>query len=123
MFTFKKIERLCGKKDIELLYNGGSHKTRFPLKLYWRLSTFESPFPARVIISVPKRSFKKAVDRNRIKRQLREVYRLNKHLLYEGLNRQQQKADIWILFIGKTFPETSQVEISLLNLFKEVNRK
>ena len=123
MFTFKKTERLCSKKDIELLYNKGRNKTSFPLKLYWQTSVFDSPFPARVVISVPKRQFKKAPSRNRIKRQIREVYRLNKHLLYEQLGEKEKKLNLWILYVGNSFPTSTHLTNSLLSLFKDIEIK
>lgn len=101
MFTFKKIERLCSKKDIELLYKSGSSKTLFPLKFFWKESSFESPYPARVLITVPKRIYKRAADRNLLKRRMREAYRTSKLPFYEEIARFEKKLDLLIMYVGK----------------------
>ncbi len=120
MFTFKKSERLCSKKDLECLYAKGKHKTCFPLKVYWRPNTFDGLYPVRVVITVPKRLFKKAVHRNRIKRQLREVYRLHKHILYEKLKTSGTQLDIGILYISKDFAEAEVLKEALLKAFEMI---
>jgi ribonuclease P protein component len=101
LFTFKKIERLSSKKDISLLYNSGKSKTFFPVKLYWRENRFDSPYPIRMMVSVPKRIYKKAVDRNLIKRRLREAYRLQKQPFYELLTQSGKQLDLLLLYSGK----------------------
>lgn len=77
--TFGKIERLHSKKNIEKLFKEGKSVKVYPLRFIYL------PYPeakyTQVLFSVPKRHFKKAVDRNRIKRQMREAYRLHKSLL------------------------------------------
>ncbi len=79
-YSFSKKERLSGKKKIEELFRKGSsfYLNDFQVR-YLPLS--EEP-PHQVLISVPKRNFKKAVDRNLIKRRIRESYRLNKEIIY-----------------------------------------
>ena len=80
--TFKKQERLKSKKTIELLFKNGNIINEFPVKAVWIKTTLpEKDAVSQVSFSVPKRLFKKAIDRNRIKRLLRESYRLNKPLL------------------------------------------
>jgi ribonuclease P protein component len=78
-FTFKKSERLSSKKDIQELFKNGSSFYLHPFKVI-TLPTSESALH-QVLFSVPKRNFKKAVDRNLLKRRMREAYRLHKQLL------------------------------------------
>ena len=113
MFTFSKSERLSSKKDISLLYTTGQSKSFYPLKIFWREHVFESEYPARILITVPKRSFKKAVDRNLLKRRIREAYRLNKNPLYESLLQAEKKLDILIMFVGKEKALLHEIEKAL----------
>lgn len=78
-FTFKKPERLSSKKEIQELFKNGSSFYLYPFKVV-TLPNVESKVH-QVLFSVPKRIFKHAVDRNLLKRRMREAYRLHKHLL------------------------------------------
>lgn len=83
-FTFKKEERLNKKKELDHLFNKGSSFFISPFKVihFEEIGEKEIIYPSlKVVISVPKRRFKKAVDRNRLKRQIREGYRLNRNFL------------------------------------------
>ena len=75
MYTFKKEERLCNKRLIDGLYHNGSSFLCYPFKATWCLSDLPAPFPAQVLFAVSKKRFKRAVDRNRVKRLMREAYR------------------------------------------------
>ena len=79
-FGLKKAERLCGKKAIDALFAGTDSKSLsvYPIRIVFR-PTEEAGI--RILVSVSKKRFRHAVDRNRVKRQLREAYRLNKHIL------------------------------------------
>ncbi|MFM8913287.1 MAG: ribonuclease P protein component [Flammeovirgaceae bacterium] len=79
-FTFKKEERLSSKKQIEELFTKGSCFYLYPFKVIYHPKSVASP-PHQILISVSARTFKRAVDRNVIKRRIRESYRLQKHLL------------------------------------------
>jgi len=81
-FSFKKAERLCEKKSIGQLFKTGRSFFYYPFKVVFLPLNEQADYPAKILISVPKRNFKKAVDRNRLKRLIREAYRKNKHLLY-----------------------------------------
>lgn len=85
-FMLRKEERLKSKKLIGRLYSDGKSIKVFPLKMvYLQVESFPS-FYAQMGVSVPKRNFKRAVDRNKIKRLLRENYRLKKNIIYSNIN-------------------------------------
>lgn len=104
----RKTERLKSRHEIKRLFSKDSQSVnQYPFKLVWKLmDTQRSEYPIQLAISVPKRRFKHAVDRNAIKRLIRESYRLQKADLYQALeqaNAQQQMA--WmIIYIGKEKP-------------------
>jgi ribonuclease P protein component len=85
-FTYSKTEKLKSKKIIDLLFSEGKSVSKYPLRLVY---TPTEGIDEKLLfgVSVSKRNFKNAVDRNYFKRVLRECYRLNKHLLYENLDK------------------------------------
>ncbi|MBO5186831.1 MAG: ribonuclease P protein component [Prevotella sp.] len=88
-YTFGKRERLVSRKMMERLFGGGGSRSlsAYPLRLvYLRMERVESDVPAQVLVSVPKRHLKHAVDRNRVKRQVREAYRHNKQAITDALD-------------------------------------
>jgi ribonuclease P protein component len=119
-FTFGKQEKLKSRKLIEKLFDEGKSVKKFPVRLVYLQSSHTSDFPVQAAFSVPKRNFKRAVDRNRIKRLLREAYRHQKNTLYDEL----QKPYIFMFtFIGKkepTYLEAQQKIQEVLALFKKV---
>ena len=113
-FTFSKIERLCSKKAIDDLFANGKSKTQFPLKLIYKASVFDSDYPVRAMFVVPKKKHKRANKRNTIKRRMREVYRLNKHNLYESIK--DYKLDIMFICLSNEEIEYHVIEKSMLDL-------
>ncbi|GAB7256066.1 ribonuclease P protein component [uncultured Polaribacter sp.] len=85
--TLGKQERLKSKKLIEKLYSEGNSVKTFPLRLIYVQTEHTSDFPCQVGFSVAKRNFKLAVHRNRLKRLLRETYRLQKEIVYDNLDK------------------------------------
>jgi ribonuclease P protein component len=81
-YTLKKKERLCSKILLDDLYRKGETFFAYPLKFVYLESETPLEYPAKVAFSVPKKRFKKAVDRNLIRRRMKEAYRLNKYVLY-----------------------------------------
>ena len=84
--TLGKQERLKSKKLIEKLYAEGDSVKTFPLRLMYVQTAHTSEFPCQVGVSVAKRNYKLAVDRNRLKRLMRETYRLQKQIVYNNLD-------------------------------------
>lgn len=117
-FTFNKIEKLCSKIAIDDLFENGKSKTQFPIKLIYKVSQFESPFPVRAMFVVPKKKHKRANKRNTIKRKMREVYRLNKHQLYEHLS--NKKLDIMFLCLTHEELDYAIIEKSMKDLIKKL---
>ena len=112
---FKKEERLCNKRLINALYQSGSSFILYPFKVVYH-ATDELGVPAQVLISVPKRRFKRAVDRNLLKRRIREAFRLQKNsLLYPFLG--EGHILLSIQYIGKTIEEYDLIFKRMTGLF------
>jgi len=86
-FTYPKNEKLKSKITIGLLFSEGKSVSKYPLRLVYCPTALDSDEKIKMGVSVSKKHFKKAVDRNRFKRILRETYRLNKHLLVDHLDK------------------------------------
>ncbi|MCI0522526.1 MAG: ribonuclease P protein component [Bacteroidales bacterium] len=96
---FLKSERLCNIKAIAELFSSGRTIYLPPLKILYRIMAEEPGMTGvRVLITIPKRSFKKAVERNLIRRRIREAYRLNKSALIESLAARERRIDLAIIY-------------------------
>lgn len=114
-FTFPKKEKLKSQKLIEKLFLEGKAVTSFPLRLLYLKTDFEDGSKIKTGVSVSKRNFKSAVDRNRIKRLLREAYRLNKP---EYFNNITTSYAFMILYLGKEDTDFDSVNSKLKIVFK-----
>ena len=117
-FTLSKEERICSKKLINELFTGnGRSMTAFPLRVVFMKRTIVDDQPrAAMLVSVPKRYFKHAVDRNRVKRQVREAFRRNKSIITQNLTDDHEAvamAFVWLT--DEKFP-SSEVENRMVRL-------
>ncbi len=123
-YTLNKSERLDSKKLIERLFAGGNKSfPAFPLRVvYMPLTPEENVADASILISVPKKRFKHAVKRNRVKRQVREAYRQNKHILLEALKAKESPNKMILAFIwlDNKLYSTEQVEYKVKKLLTHI---
>lgn len=114
-FSFPKSERLHKRNNIQELFTKGSSFYLFPFKVLV-LKSDDKSIHHQVLISVSKRNFKKAVQRNLIKRRIREAYRLNKHLLAE-----YPKLQIAYIYTAKEVLEYSDIEMKVIESIKRLS--
>ncbi len=119
---FPKAEKLKSSKTIEKLFLEGKTHSKFPIKVFFTVepnhqNSKESDEVNLAAFAVPKRNFKLAVDRNRIKRQFRETYRLNKHIIEENSGK---KFVMLFLFLGKGKPQYAELERAMVKLLKKL---
>jgi len=119
-FTLKKEEKLKSKRLIGELFEQGKSISKFPLRLVYLQAEHSSEYPIQVAFSAPKRKFKKAVIRNRVKRLMREAYRKNKHILYNSV---QEKHIIMFTYIDENELKYVELEEKLIFLLKKLLEK
>lgn len=108
--TFPKHERLRGRPRIQRLIAEGATVHVPPFRLTGLYMELDAPVPAQVAFAVPKRNLPRAVDRNRARRRMREVYRLNKHAYHARLA-EHGRSCAWLFVLqGRTVPPFAEVE-------------
>ncbi|WP_378180098.1 ribonuclease P protein component [Aquimarina sp. SS2-1] len=114
--TFGRNEKLKSKKEIELLFSEGKSISKYPIRLIYRQTTLENDTPIQAAVSVSKRNFKSAVNRNRIKRLLRESYRKNKYIVIDNTTHQ---FTFMFLYTGKEMPDYKLIETKLKEILQQ----
>jgi ribonuclease P protein component len=104
IYAYNKTEKLKSRKTLNGLFTGGKSFSVFPVKLFYQLAEAETN-PVKAGVGVSARNFSKAVDRNRIKRLLRECYRLHKTPLHHTLEQKQKTMAVFFLYTGKEMPD------------------
>ncbi|PXY44384.1 ribonuclease P protein component [Flavobacterium hydrophilum] len=115
-FTYPKNERLKSKTTIGLLFSEGKSVSKYPLRLVYRQAEADSEEKIKIGVSVSKKYFKKAVDRNYFKRVLRETYRLNKHLLLDNV---QQPYSLMFFYQTKDKLSYEEINTKTIQLFEK----
>ncbi|OIO12799.1 MAG: ribonuclease P protein component [Flavobacteriales bacterium CG03_land_8_20_14_0_80_35_15] len=114
--TYSKDEKLKHKKLIEPLFKEGKSVSSPPLRLVYLQINHQSDSFLQVGVSVAKRNFKLAVDRNKLKRRMREAYRLNKQLIYPQLN---QKYILMFIYIDKELKPSKVIHLAMAQLLQK----
>jgi ribonuclease P protein component len=105
-FTLGKTERLKSRKAIGELFEKGNNFSISPFRVLYQQTAIEG---LQVAVGVSSKNFKRAVDRNRIKRQIREAYRLEKIPLQQLLRSRKKGMRIFLTYTGKAMPEYAAV--------------
>lgn len=115
--TFRKEEKLKKKNLITELFATGKSASVFPLKMIYLENDHDSPFKVQAGVSVSKRNFKSAVDRNRIKRLMRESYRKNKYLIYNDDD--TKKHILMFIYQAKSEVSSQKMEEKMIDLIQK----
>ncbi len=119
-FTFSKEEKLCSRKAIEALIRDGKSLFCFPFKVQWIKTEYQQPFPIQIVFSVPKRRYKRANNRNLLKRRMREAFRLNKADIYKVLYGKDIKIQILLVYIAPTELAYYEIEAKLKFVLEKI---
>ena len=125
--TLNNKERIKSKKQLEMLFGGGKSRSMvaFPVRLVYMTQNNNGTEPQMMMmVSVSKRHFKHAVKRNRVKRQIREAYRLNKHILAPATEKLEGKTlSMGFIWLSDEIMPTERVEKSVINLMQRLNER
>lgn len=124
-FTLSKEERLCRMKVIEELFSGKNDSfSAYPLRIvFMKTPKTDDVPPVRILISVSKRKFKRAVKRNRVKRQIREAYRKNKYLLSDALSDKDYTLVVAFLWLASELKDSALIEEKLVESLNNIISK
>jgi ribonuclease P protein component len=123
--TLSKKERIVSNLLIETLFGQGNSESlaAYPIRvIYTQIEQQQDCAPVQILISVPKKRFKHAVDRNRVKRQVREAYRHHKQLLYNKVEEGKQLLVAFVWLSDKHMP-SSEVEKKIKMLLEKIVAK
>jgi len=123
-FSYTKKEKLKSKKQLDALFAKGRSFTVFPVKVFYTFNN-EQDNIIKTGVGVSSRHFKKAVQRNRVKRLLREAYRTEKQPLHFHLKNNKKQLALFLLFIDKELPEyrlvKEKIKLCIQRIIRETN--
>lgn len=114
--SYGKKEKLKSKKLIDRLFIEGDSVSLFPIKLIYLKTELPQEVAFQAGVAVPKKNFRSAVKRNRIKRLLRESYRINKHLVF---NNSKSTFALLFLYLGKEMPSHTKVDKAMASVLRK----
>ena len=120
-YTFPKEEHLYGQTAVDTLFRKGKSFLAFPVKVTFLVTTDE--VPVRCMVVAPKKKVKHAVDRNRVKRQLREAYRKNKLELFDWASSHEQQLHFSMVYVGDSLMPSSVVERKIKVALEKLREK
>jgi ribonuclease P protein component len=118
--TFSKAERLHSKKLIERLFKEGKSFYVYPFKIIYIENNPNDKYPVQALVSVAKRNIRKAVDRNKVKRLIREAYRQNKEELYKQRFANNNQLLIGLIYTARTILPHAQIESKIILILQRL---
>jgi ribonuclease P protein component len=122
-YSLSKEERLSWKRDIDLLFEKGQSFVAFPLRIVYLPLENQMPAPVSFLVSVPKKKIKKAVERNYIRRQVRETWRLRKYELADALAEKKASLFLAFLYIDNKIHPFAEMEKAMAKVIKTLRKK
>ena len=119
MPRFRKNEKLRGRKRIEALLRKGKSITLQGLRITWAV-TQDPGSPSQLAISVPKKNFPRAVDRNRVRRLIRESFRKNKEIFYKYLLKNNIQCILLLVVVSKEIPGQQETDDKITLILQEL---
>ena len=113
IFTYNKQEKLKSRKQLEALFGKGNILLLFPVKVFYMLPETPLDNIVKAGVGASSRTFKKSVQRNRIKRLLREAYRLNKLPLHQFLQAHNRQLIVFLLYVDKSLPQKGIIQTKM----------
>ena len=120
--TYPRTEKLKSRKVIQQLFAEGKSVTASPVKCFYLVNASDLSETLQTGVGASARNFKKAVHRNRIKRLLREAYRLNNQSLHQKLEEKKIRVALFILFIGKELPTLPTIETAVQTALEKLRK-
>jgi ribonuclease P protein component len=121
---FRQEERLKSRKEIQRLFSVGQSFAQYPLRVVWTFAeTRRGAFPARFALSVPRKRFKKAAERNRLRRQMREAWRCHKARLLEALKDSERQLAVMVLYTAAEALPFEHIEKAMRELLRRLEKK
>ncbi|MGC9342645.1 MAG: ribonuclease P protein component [Bacteroidales bacterium] len=121
-FSFSKAEKLKSRKAISLLFEKGRNAYSFPVKILYhsKKAEFDTKNPVKCGVSVSSKKFRKAVDRNLLKRRMREAYRLNKKDLMEVAFTKNLELNLFIIYLAKEKEDFFRIQQGMISALEQV---
>lgn len=120
-YTLGKNERLKSRKEIEQLFSSGKKFSENPLKIFYLVNDLAKP-SLKMGVGVSSRNFKKAVERNKIKRQIREAWRLQKINLNKKLETADKQLNVFIIYAGKEILPSKEIAGSVMRVLHKLEK-
>jgi ribonuclease P protein component len=122
-YFFKKEERLTGDKRIENLFIRGKSFVAYPLRIVYLEKVTQNPEVLEVLVSIPKKRIKSAVNRNRMKRLIRESFRMNKHILHNVLIGGNRHIEIAFVYVKDELSDFDSIERGMRKALNEIKKR